>query len=124
MMTGVHVLILSTCTILGASHARGQQPGGAGRAEADWREAMSRVHARFHGRPGTFAHFGDSITVSLAFWTPLKYARKNAPAEMDRAFRRVEGHMRPSAGATGRVPSTATKAARRSVGPTRTWRNG
>jgi hypothetical protein len=54
-----------------------------------------RVHARFHGRPGTFAHFGDSITVTLAFWAPLKNRRKNAPAEMERAFRRVEAYLRP-----------------------------
>jgi hypothetical protein len=56
---------------------------------------MADVHARFRGRPGTFAHFGDSITESLAFWTPLKYARKNAPPGMEQAFRRVDAHLRP-----------------------------
>ena len=44
---------------------------------------------------GTFAHFGDSITDSLAFWTPLKYERKNAPPEMERAFRKVDAYLRP-----------------------------
>ena len=53
------------------------------------------MHARFHGRPGTFAHFGDSITETLAFWTPLKQARKDAPPKMEQAFRRVEAHLRP-----------------------------
>jgi len=56
---------------------------------------MVQVHAGFRGRPGTFAHFGDSITETLAFWTPLKRARKDAPPEMEHAFRRVEAHLRP-----------------------------
>ena len=37
----------------------------------DWRAEVVRVHARFHGRPGTFAQFGDSITETLAFWAPF-----------------------------------------------------
>jgi lysophospholipase L1-like esterase len=56
---------------------------------------MTRVHARFGGRPGTFAHFGDSITVSLAFWSPLPHDRKNASPEMERAYRLFEGRLRP-----------------------------
>jgi len=56
---------------------------------------MVRVHARFHGRPGTFAHFGDSITETLAFWTPVKNARRNTPPQMERAFRRVDAYLRP-----------------------------
>ena len=56
---------------------------------------MVRVHARFRGRPGTFAHFGDSITETLAFWTPLKNARKGASPEMEQSFRRVEAYLRP-----------------------------
>src|SRR5512135_2667170 len=54
-----------------------------------WAAAMANVHARFHGRPGTFAQFGAAITESLAFWTPLKSVRNNAPPEMEQAFRRV-----------------------------------
>lgn len=42
-------------------------------AEPDWAEPMRAVHARFTGAPGTFAQFGDSITVTLAYWTPLLY---------------------------------------------------
>ncbi len=61
----------------------------------DWRTEIIRVHSRFRGRPGTFAHFGDSITESHAFWAPLKAARKDAPAQMVDAFRRVESYMRP-----------------------------
>ena len=61
----------------------------------DWRIEVVRVHARFHGRPGTFAQFGDSITETLAFWAPLKHARKNASPRMERAFRLVEARLRP-----------------------------
>jgi lysophospholipase L1-like esterase len=46
-----------------------------------WAEPMRKVHARFTGKPGTLALFGDSITVSLAFWAGLPSAHKN----MDRA---------------------------------------
>jgi hypothetical protein len=60
-----------------------------------WRAAMAGVHARFRGRTGTFAHFGDSITVSLAFWSPLQHDRRQAPPELERAYRLVANRMRP-----------------------------
>src|SRR5437588_20808 len=60
-----------------------------------WRESIPAVHARFKGQRGTFAHFGDSITETLAFWAPLREARKNAPPEMERAYTRVDAHLRP-----------------------------
>jgi len=59
-----------------------------------WVEPMKKTHAKFTGRKGTFAHFGDSITVTMAFWTPLLYARKNAPEEMEKAYRLVKDYMR------------------------------
>ena len=44
----------------------------AGAAEKPaWCEAMRAVHATFHGTPGYIAQFGDSITYSMAFWSPL-----------------------------------------------------
>lgn len=61
--------------------------------KAYWVDAMAKVHARFTGRKGTFAHFGDSITVTLAFWTPLLYERKNASPEMERAYQLVKGYL-------------------------------
>ncbi len=67
-------------------------------AEADqraWPEFTRRVHARFRGNPGSFAHFGDSITESLAFWSPLKYERKHASIDMENAFRKVDAYLRP-----------------------------
>ncbi len=61
----------------------------------DWVPAMRRVHARFQGRPGTFAQFGDSITVSRAFWTALQWNRKNEPPEVREAFALVHEYMKP-----------------------------
>ncbi|MBE0534660.1 MAG: right-handed parallel beta-helix repeat-containing protein [Phycisphaerae bacterium] len=66
----------------------------AGREEPDWVEPMRQVHAGFAGEPGTLAHFGDSITVTLAYWTPLLYARNNASPEMERAWQMVYRYMK------------------------------
>jgi hypothetical protein len=55
---------------------------------------MKEVHEKFKGQRGTFAQFGDSITVSRAFWFGLQYAPKNTSSEMDRALDLVKGHMR------------------------------
>ncbi|MEJ7612493.1 MAG: right-handed parallel beta-helix repeat-containing protein [Candidatus Fervidibacter sacchari] len=63
--------------------------------EPEWVEAMRKVHRKFLGQKGTFAQFGDSITVTMAFWAPLPHARKNAPPEMERAFQIVNAYMRP-----------------------------
>ena len=66
------------------------------RRMATVRDEMVRVHARFHGRAGTFAHFGDSITETLAFWSPLEARPQGTPHHsMEHAFRRVEAHLRP-----------------------------
>lgn len=54
---------------------------------------MKQVHARFTGRRGTFAQFGDSITVTRAFWSPLAHTRKNAPPDLEQAFATVKSHM-------------------------------
>ncbi|NIP22980.1 MAG: hypothetical protein GWN67_03185 [Phycisphaerae bacterium] len=59
-----------------------------------WADAMAEVHERFSGEKGTFAHFGDSITVTLAFWTPLLYTRKNSPEEMEQAYQLVKQYLK------------------------------
>ena len=41
-----------------------------------WVAPMKQVHAKFTGKAGTFAQFGDSITVTMAYWSPLRYERK------------------------------------------------
>src|SRR3954465_2480908 len=89
------ILLFGACLLLGSVWARGQDRVTAARDMTGWREAMARVHARFGGKPGTFAHFGDSITVSLAFWSPLRDDRKNAQPELERAYRLAEGRLRP-----------------------------
>jgi hypothetical protein len=64
-------------------------------AEAAWTAAMRETHSRFKGKRGTFAQFGDSITVTMAYWSPLAETRKNAPPEMEEAFRRVKAYLQP-----------------------------
>jgi hypothetical protein len=67
--------------------------GGALAPEREWVGPMREVHAKFTGKAGTFAQFGDSITVTMAFWTPLQYERKNLSDEGKRAFQMVNAHM-------------------------------
>jgi len=74
-------------------------PARAGQAKADqdatWVEPMKQVHARFRGTRGTFAQFGDSITVTMAFWAPLHYNPRHVSREMAGALKRVNGYMKP-----------------------------
>ena len=58
-----------------------------------WVEPMKAVHAKFTGRRGTFAMFGDSITVSLAFWAPLAQGPTNLSPEGRDALARVNAYM-------------------------------
>jgi len=55
------ILIFSTLT-----HAQSTQP--------DWIEPMRKVHAGFTGQAGYVAQFGDSITYSMAFWSPMNWS--------------------------------------------------
>src|SRR4030095_14388172 len=72
-----------------ARRGGGEKP----RDETGWSEAMAAVHARFTGKRGTCAHFGDSITVSMAFWSPLQSEPKNMSPAAARAHRRVKEYM-------------------------------
>jgi hypothetical protein len=38
-----------------------------------WAEPMKQVHVRFTGVKGTFAQFGDSITVTMAYCGTLNF---------------------------------------------------
>ena len=40
-------------------------------SDPEWVESMREVHAGFKGEEGYIAQFGDSITYSMAFWSPL-----------------------------------------------------
>jgi len=75
-----------------------QSPSAAVEKTADspyWVEPMRQVHSKFSGRKGTFAHFGDSITVTMAFWTPLAYEPKGMSAKMAQALKLVKSYMKP-----------------------------
>ena len=62
------------------------------------------VHSRFTGQPGTLAHFGDSITFSLAYSGALAYEPQGlAPALAD-DLRQVKQHLRPECWSEWRGP--------------------
>jgi hypothetical protein len=63
--------------------------------KASWVEPMKQVHARFTGKPGTFAQFGDSITVSMAFWAPLAQRPSKMSPDLAKAYDTVQAVMRP-----------------------------
>ncbi len=69
----------------------------AGRADTapPWAERMKEVHARFKGTKGTFAHFGDSITITMAFWAPLAGEVKGMDEATARDHALVKKHLRP-----------------------------
>ncbi|MBI4657752.1 MAG: hypothetical protein HY735_02685 [Verrucomicrobia bacterium] len=62
--------------------------------EPPWVAPMKTVHSRFTGEAGTLAQFGDSITVSMAFWTPLVEKPKDMDAAAARAHSLVKGYLR------------------------------
>ena len=64
-------------------------------SEPAWVPAMKEVRARFTGTRGTFAQFGDSITVTLAFWAPLEGKPKNLPESAARAWALVAKYQKP-----------------------------
>lgn len=60
-----------------------------------WVEPMAKVHARFRGTKGTFAHFGDSITISMAFWASLQWHRRGMSPELEKDYELVKAYMKP-----------------------------
>src|SRR5579883_1535203 len=69
-------------------------PAAAQEGSADWVDAMKNVHAKFSGQRGTFAQFGDSITITMAFWSSLQGGAKNMTAETEAAYKLVNGFMK------------------------------
>ncbi|HJZ91493.1 MAG TPA: SGNH/GDSL hydrolase family protein [Gemmataceae bacterium] len=61
----------------------------------DWVEPMKEVRGKFSGTPATLALFGDSITVSLAFWAPLRGEPKGMSKEMVAAHELIKGRLKP-----------------------------
>jgi nitrous oxidase accessory protein NosD len=98
-LAGWFIVVICLYTqAISAAGARPSAPGVGGVQAAgglDWHSNLRKVHARFTGQKGTFAQFGDSITDTMAFWTPLQYVRKNASPEMEKAFVSVKAYLRP-----------------------------
>lgn len=61
----------------------------------EWVAPMRKVHARFTGAPGTLAQFGDSITFSAAFWSPLSIQPKHTSPAVEAAYQLVKKHLKP-----------------------------
>jgi lysophospholipase L1-like esterase len=80
--------ILPLILLLGVAPARAAD-------EADWVEPMKKVHEKFTGTTGTLAQFGDSITVTMAYWAPLQGGPKNAGADATKAYELVKKYMKP-----------------------------
>jgi hypothetical protein len=70
-----------------------------------WVEPMRKVHAKFTGTKGTFALFGDSITVSRAFWAGLPHSRNNMTPDAEPAWKLVSTHMRKECWGDWRGPA-------------------
>jgi hypothetical protein len=71
----------------------------------EWVEPMRKVHARFTGTKGTCALFGDSITVSLAFWAGLPGQRKGMDDAAKADFETVNTHQKKECWRTWRGPA-------------------
>ncbi len=59
-----------------------------------WVEPMRQVHSKFKGHRGTLAHFGDSITFSSAYWTPLTSKPRNMSTPVEKAYDLMRKYMR------------------------------
>jgi lysophospholipase L1-like esterase len=70
-----------------------------------WVGPMRAAHARFTGTPGTLAAFGDSITVTMAFWAPLQGGPQNMPDEMKAAHALAKGYLKPDCWAKWKGPA-------------------
>lgn len=68
-------------------------------------EFARQVRESFRGRTRTFAHFGDSITVSMAFWAPLPFERRNTSETLERDFHEVNTYMLPECWGVWKGPS-------------------
>jgi hypothetical protein len=93
-ISSVAVVLFVLLLFVGAT-ARAEPRAKAQGNVAYWLGPMRNVHATFTGQKGTFAHFGDSITVTMAFWTPLAYDPKGMSPEMARAQKLVKSYMKP-----------------------------
>jgi hypothetical protein len=89
------VLLAGTGMLVTVGAGRPEPAAPAAAAGRSWVEPMRKVHARFRGTRGSFACFGDSISVTLAFWAPLAGEPKDMPPAMARALALVKSYQRP-----------------------------
>lgn len=83
--------------------------GTAADADRHWVGPMREVHKKFTGQPGTFAHFGDSITVTKAFWSDLGDNPRNLdPAAAD-ALELVKSRMRKECWSDWKGPANGSQ---------------
>lgn len=69
--------------------------GAAAAEKPAWVQSMKKVHAGFTGETGTFGQFGDSISDTMAFWTPLMYGTpRNMDADTKKDFELVKSYSR------------------------------
>ena len=69
ILAGEMTLLLITGLIAGPTQAADQPAVLSSKVV----ETMTRVHAGFKGQRGRVAQFGDSITYSMAFWSPMSW---------------------------------------------------
>jgi len=93
----MRVVVLSLTTSLLAVPVRAAEPPA-------WVTPMKDVRAKFTGTPGTLALFGDSITVSLAFWSPLQGSPKNMSEVMKASHALVKEYLKPDCWSKWRGP--------------------
>lgn len=83
-------IIAATIAVLSASAlAETTRPAGGD----DWVEPMKQVHTRFTGQRGTVAQFGDSITITMAFFVPLSADVRNLPDDLKDAHKWIRGYV-------------------------------
>jgi hypothetical protein len=58
-----------------------------------WVEPMRAVHSDYAGPGGLISRFGDSITVSMAFFSALRWSHSNTTPEDDAALSWIQSYM-------------------------------
>ncbi len=91
MMRSIFMAAAFACSAAAHRDVAAAQPP----ADDSWVSRMREVHQKFTGRPGTFAHFGDSITVSMAFWAPLAGDVRGLDAEASGDLAAVKEYLLP-----------------------------
>ena len=72
-LTKIAYLIAFTTFAASQAFAADAKPSASKPAEPSWVDPMRKVHAAHKGRGFYVAQLGDSITYSMAFWSPLDW---------------------------------------------------